>query len=193
MRSKLLRLFVVVLAGVYIFWLLQREYRHKYLFAGALNAAVWRSLNATTPELLKNLPALEDAKLGISRDRPRCAIPAYKLEFPATCNFFGGNFGGKSRNCRFWWLGRQCRIFFVPEAVYAKAYMKQRLDHAFTRPCRVLFAGQAKPGDHSSFGSYDDMLNSFNCRGPLASLPFEIRLHIIADDGSIRIKQYQKL
>lgn len=192
MRSRLLRLFVIVLAGFYIFWLLQREYRYKYLYAGALNAAVWRALNATTPEMLKKLPSLEDASLGIGGDAPRCTTPTDKLEFPASCDFFGQQFGGKSRNCRFWWLGRQCRIFYVPAAAYARPYVRKRIAYAFSQPCRVLYGGTARTAARPPLGSYADMLDSFNCRDRWTLLPVEIRLHIITRDGSIRVERHEK-
>ncbi len=193
MRLKLLQLFLVLIAGIYIFWLLQREYRYKYVYAGAMNVVVWRALNATSPEMLANLPQITDWELGVTRDAPRCTSDRDHAEFPVNCDFFGGNFGGKSRNCTFWWLGRQCRIFFVPASVYADPYVRDRLTYAFTHPCRVLFNGPEDTASPSSLGSHTEFLDSFNCRSQWPLLPFEIRLHIIENDQTIQIEEFQKV
>ncbi|MCC2111451.1 MAG: hypothetical protein KDJ16_05395, partial [Hyphomicrobiales bacterium] len=88
------RVVIVVCGLAYAFWNLHHEYSLKYLYAGSLNMAVWRSLNATAAERT-DLSRVPDAELSIPRHPAKCADGLTKIDLPADCDLFGGDFGGK--------------------------------------------------------------------------------------------------
>jgi hypothetical protein len=196
LKSKTLRVALLLLAAVYVYWLMYREYTLKYTYVGAINTAVWRALNAPEHRLLKDLTTLTNQELGVSAQANPCKEALADIRFPVTCDFFGEDLGGKSRNCRFWWLGRNCRVFYVPETFYARPEIKQRLSHALTRPCSVFFDPATRPTVSISpddLDAYSQARYGFDCGNGWTILPVEIRLHILGRDGSVTIETIKTL
>ncbi len=75
--------------------------RSKYTYAGAVNTAVWRALNAPASSPLNALRKLANSELGVSVRAGSCGETLDNIRFPAKCDFFGKAFGGKAHNCRF--------------------------------------------------------------------------------------------
>lgn len=190
-KSRTARILFLLLAAVYVYWLMYREYTLKYTYVGAINTAVWRALNAPEAEPPKDMTALTNAELGVSAQAIPCKEPLAEIQFPATCDFFGEDFGGKSRNCRFWWLGRNCRIFYVPEHFFMRPAVKERLTYALTHPCSVFFdptSRDAAAFDPDDLSAYKQARYGFDCGNGWTFLPVEIRLHILGRDNNVTIE-----
>lgn len=183
-----LRFIGIGLALAYIAWNLHHEYSLKYLTAGSLNMAAWRAFNAASVD--QDLSSLTDEALGIPRHPVSCQTGPNEITLPASCDMFGGDFGGKSRNCRYWWLGRKCYIFFVPQAVYERPDMRERLVHALSNPCRVLQdPGKSDtPSDGTLIPYQTRAWNAFGCAGNWLELPRQTNLHIVGLDGDFTVK-----
>ena len=191
MRS--LRLVGIALAIAYAGWNLHHEYTLKFFHAGALNIATWRALNAG--EDGARLTALSNADLDIPRHPAPCGAAPEAVVFPADCDFFGGDFGGKARNCDYWWLGRQCWVYYVPAAVYDRPVLRARILDALRQPCAVLF--DPRMGRESPEEAVDDFAmrarRAFGCEGSWFDLPREVKLYVIDAGGGHRLRTVEML
>lgn len=190
-RSKVTHGALLLLAAVYVYWLMYREYTLKYTYAGAINSVIWRALNAPDIGALKTLSGTTDAELGVRLRASPCDQSPFTLPFPATCDFFGRDLGGKSRNCRFWWLGRNCRVLYLPQAFYARKDVNARLMYALSHPCEVLFDPQTRTNvalTPDDLTAYQQARTGFDCASSWALFPVEIRLHLLGQDGSLRVE-----
>lgn len=180
--TKVLRVLGVALGLAYAYWNLHHEYSLKYLYAGSLDMAVWRSLNASAAQAA-DLSRLTDAELSIGRDPPACPHSLADIAFPASCDFFAGNFGGKSRNCRYWWLGRKCYVFYVPEEVYERPALREPVMRALQRPCDVLFDPDTRTDVAQTDAFLQRARNAFGCNGSLLPIDQEVKLYVIGRGG----------
>lgn len=182
--TKVLRVVGVALGLGYAFWNLHHEYSLKYRYAGSLNMAVWRSLNAAAMQA-SNVPRITDAELSIPRDPVECREPLTEIELPADCDLFGGDFGGKSRNCPYWWLGRKCYVFYIPEAIYERPALRNRIVAALERPCDVLFdpAGRTDRQKAGMYNFEERARRAFGCNGKLLPIKQEVKLYVIGSNG----------
>ena len=193
MALRVLRVAGIGLAIAYAGWNLHHEYTLKFFHAGALNIATWRALNADSDGAA--IVALNNAELMIPRHPLPCGAPPDAVAFPANCDFFGGDFGGKARNCDYWWLGRQCFVYYVPAAVYDQPALRGRILRALSHPCEVLF--DPRLGTEIAEEAVDDFAArarlAFGCEGAWLDLKQEVQLYIIDADGHHRMRTIEML
>lgn len=185
---KALRYSGIALGLAYAGWNLHHEYTLKYLYSGGLNMAIWRSLNASA--LAVASPAeLTSAELAIPKDPPRCTGQLGDIPLPASCDFLGGDLGGKARNCDYWWLGRKCYVVYVPGRVYDTVGLRTPIMHALENPCAVMF----NPAVRSDAGAapvteYElRARRAFGCDGSWLPFRQEVKLYVVDGAGGYRL------
>jgi len=180
---KVLRYLGIVLGLAYAGWNLHHEYTLKYLYAGGLNMAMWRGLNAGALGV-EDASRMTNSELAIPKDPPRCLEPLVQAGLPVSCDFLGGNLGGKSRNCDFWWLGRKCYVVYMPVEIHDRADLREPLVDALTDPCAVMFDPASRPDVADSGASAYEISarKAFGCDG--SWLPFKRQVKLYVVDGA---------
>ncbi|MCB1478842.1 MAG: hypothetical protein KDJ62_08205 [Rhodobiaceae bacterium] len=181
---KVLRYAGIALGLAYAGWNLHHEYTLKYLYAGGLNMAMWRGLNADALGV-GDASRMTNAELAIPKDPPRCAQLLPETVLPASCDFLGGNLGGKSRNCDYWWLGRKCYVVYMPVEIHGRDELRKPLLAALSDPCAVMFDPASRP-EAATSGASDYEIKArraFGCDGSWLPLKQEVKLYVVDGAG----------
>ena len=103
---------------------------------------------------------------------------------------FGGDFGGKSRNCPYWWLGRKCYVFYLPERIYREPELRAPILQALERPCDFLFdPAFAADGTEETIRKFDRRArNAFGCNGQLLPLQQEVKVYVIDENDRYTVE-----
>ncbi|MCC2114014.1 MAG: hypothetical protein KDJ16_18415, partial [Hyphomicrobiales bacterium] len=137
-----------------------------------------------------DLSRVPDAELSIPRHPAKCADGLTKIDLPADCDLFGGDFGGKSRNCPYWWLGRKCYVFYLPERIYREPELRAPILQALERPCDFLFdPAFAADGTEETIRKFDRRArNAFGCNGQLLPLQQEVKVYVIDENDRYTVE-----
>lgn len=184
----LVGLTLVLVVLLYGFWLYHTDHFTRYMRAGAANSVIWRALNAKAEDFPDKLSSITDRALGIPRHPAACDTAPEETVFPSKCHLFGDDFGAKAISCTYWWLGRNCRIVYIPEAVIANTWLKQRLFTAFRQPCKVMFKPGASGKGQLSSTYASEFRAAFRCGGRVRIWPKETQFHIRKNGETIRVE-----
>ena len=185
---RALRYAGIALGLAYAAWNLHHEYTLKYLYSGGLDMAIWRGLNAAA--MAAGSPRrMTAAELAIPRDPPRCSGPLGEIALPASCDFLGGDLGGKARNCAYWWLGRKCYVVYMPRRIYDDPALGAPILAALHDPCAVMFDPAARPD--AGPGAVTDYelraRRAFGCEGSWLGLKQEVKLYVVDGRGGYEL------
>ncbi len=177
----------------YVFWGYYIERTEKFMRAGAANSIIWRSLNARALGITGSLESLSNSDLGIPINPEPCEKPLGQVEFPARCRIFNKDNGGKAVNCRFWWLGRNCRIVYISDDVFQNQELKNRIFQAFRTPCRILSDPARTPSGNAQADQIAaDFRSGFGCDSWGAIWPVETLMYHRVKDKTVTIERVVK-